>query len=56
MGSLIHFLILRYLVKTNTGEPYVLYSGGRNFTFGTIDLANPDARVGDCFTSLFDHM
>lgn len=32
-----------YLVRNSTGQPYILTSAGRDFSFGTIDLTNPDA-------------
>eukprot|EP00049_Salpingoeca_infusionum_P001948 m.52305 g.52305 ORF g.52305 m.52305 type:complete len:756 (-) comp11293_c0_seq4:148-2415(-) len=32
-----------YLVKDSTGNPYIDFSADPEFTFGTIDLSNPDA-------------
>jgi alpha-glucosidase len=35
---------LHYLVQNSTGDPYIQSSASRSFTFGTIDLTNPNAR------------
>lgn len=32
-----------YLVKTQAGEPYILYSGAPSFSFGIVDFTNPAA-------------
>lgn len=32
-----------YLVKNSTGQPYILYSATKTFSFGTIDVTNPEA-------------
>jgi alpha-glucosidase len=34
---------LGYLVQNTTGQPYIQSSASASFTFGTIDLTNPDA-------------
>jgi len=33
-----------YLIQNITGQPYIQSSASSSFTFGTIDLTNPDAR------------
>lgn len=32
-----------YLVKNASGMPYIQNSGSNSFTFGTVDLTNPEA-------------
>ncbi|EDQ89657.1 uncharacterized protein MONBRDRAFT_32323 [Monosiga brevicollis MX1] len=36
---------LGFLVKNSTGDPYIDYSASKDFTFGTIDLTNPEAQT-----------
>jgi sulfoquinovosidase len=35
---------LGYLVLNGSGEPYIQSCGSKGFTFGTVDLTNPDAK------------
>lgn len=34
-----------YMMKNSSGLPYIQTSGSQEFTFGTVDLTNPDARA-----------